>query len=325
MKFQKNRHTLHFQLQILGLCYRNAVYDSTIGRCLTTVYSLCSDVAVKLTAESLVLVFPHALQRTNSEELKVYLNMFLSVHMFHSNEFLIDSLYVPFAAALSKTLWEIILSICMQASLCSAYVRIVKSCPPCIWKLNCLLELLHLSEPCIQLTECFKAVTVALGPDFVRGETTKPGNHTFAASDRPVLGIHVGQKRHINDGSTYKRKRLKIGADTQQGIYLAPEIGDKTDGENADSLRGMIISTIESLKPPPGGPSLLRPEISVVALSMLANAFCFCPWTSKTLRLFDQMYTWIPWIAEQVTRNSTLPTLLLAFSFSDFLKDSYVG
>lgn len=98
---------------ILGLCYRNAIYDSTIGRCLTTVYSRCSDVAVKLTAESLVLVFPHAIQRTKSEELKVYLDMFLSVHMFHSNEFLINSIYVLFTAALSKTLWEIILGVCM--------------------------------------------------------------------------------------------------------------------------------------------------------------------------------------------------------------------
>lgn len=201
-------------------------------------------------------------------------------------------------------------------------MRIVKSCPPCIWKLNCLLELLHLSEPCFQLIECFKAVTVVLGPDFVRGETTTSGNQTSASSDRPV---HVGQKRHMKDGSTSRRKRLKIGADTQQGVYLAPEIADKTYKKNADSLHGMIISTIESLKPPPGGPSLYRPEISIVALSMLTNAFYSCPCAGMTYRLFHHMYAWIPWIAEQVTKNSTAPTLLLAFSFSVFLNDSYVG
>ncbi|CAH2061656.1 unnamed protein product [Thlaspi arvense] len=236
--------------------YRNAIYDSTIGRCLTTVYSSCSDVAVKLTAESLVLVFPNALQRTKSEELK--------------------------------------------ASLCSAYVRIVKSCPPRIWNLHCLLELLQLSEPCFSLIECFKAVLVALRPDFVRGETSKCGSHTSVASDRPV---NVGHKRHIKDGSTHKRKRQKVGADTQQGVYFAPEVTDETDGKDAASLRVMLISTVESLKPPPAGPSLLRPEVSIAALSMITNALCLCPWTGMTYRLFHSMYAWIPWIAEQVEKK----------------------
>lgn len=74
--------TFILRLQILGLCYRNAVYDSTLGRCLATVYSSCSDFTVKLTAESIVLVFPHVLQRTKSEELKVYLDL---IHMSQSS------------------------------------------------------------------------------------------------------------------------------------------------------------------------------------------------------------------------------------------------
>lgn len=76
MKFQINDlPTFILRLQIMGVCYRNEVYDSTLGRCLATVYSSCSDVTVKLTAESMVLVFPHALQRTKSEELKVHLDL----------------------------------------------------------------------------------------------------------------------------------------------------------------------------------------------------------------------------------------------------------
>lgn len=204
-------------------------------------------------------------------------------------------------------------------------MRIVKSCPPCKWKLHCLLELLHLSEPCFQLIECFKAVLVVLGPGCIRGETTKCGSHTSAASDRPVQGINAGQKRHIRDGSTYKRKRQKAGDDIERGVYFAPEFADETDGKDAASLREMLISTVESLKPPPAGHSLLQTEISIVALSMLTNAFCFCPWTGMTHRLFHQMYAWIPWISEQVTRNSPVPNLLLAFSIKFFLKDSYVG
>ncbi|KAL1193295.1 Serine/threonine-protein kinase ATR [Cardamine amara subsp. amara] len=242
--------------------YRNAIYDSTIGRFLMAMYSSCSDVAVKLTAESLVLVFPHALQRTKSEELK--------------------------------------------ASLCSAYVRIVKSCPPCIWKLHCLLELLHLSEPCLQLIECFRTVLEVLCPGCVRGETTKCNSHISAASDRPVQGINVGQKRHIRDGSTYKRKRQKVGDDIQRGVSFAPEFSDETDGKDAASLHEMLISTVESLKPPSAEPSLLRTEISIVALSMLTNAFCFCPCTGITHRLFHQMYDWIPWITEQVKKENPI-------------------
>ncbi|ESQ47406.1 hypothetical protein EUTSA_v10027615mg [Eutrema salsugineum] len=242
--------------------YRNAVYDSTIGRCLMTVYSSCSDDDVKQTAESLVLVFPHALQRTKSEELK--------------------------------------------ASLCNAYVRIVKSCPPCIWKLNCLLELLHLSEPCLQLIECFEALLVVLGPDFVRGETTKCGSYTSTASDKPVKGINVGQKRHIKDESTHKKKRQKVGVDTQQGGYFATNVADEINEKDVASLRGMLISTVESLKPPPDGLSLLRPEVSVVALSILTNAVCLCPWTEMIYRLFHQMFAWIPWITEQVEKNNPI-------------------
>ncbi|CAA0406623.1 unnamed protein product [Arabidopsis thaliana] len=242
--------------------YRNTIYDSTIGRFLTAVYSSCSDAAVKLTAESLVLVLSHALQRTKSEELK--------------------------------------------ASLCSAYVRIVKSCPPCIWKIHCLLELLHLPEPCFQLIECFKAVLIVLGPGCVRVETTKCGSHTSATSDRPVQGINAGKKRHIEDESTYKRKRQKVGDDIRRGVYFAPEFADETDGKDAASLREMLISTVESLKPPPAGPSLSQTESSIVALSMLTNAFCFCPWTDMTHRLFNQMYAWIPWIAGQVEETNPI-------------------
>ncbi|XP_010416834.1 PREDICTED: serine/threonine-protein kinase ATR [Camelina sativa] len=242
--------------------YRNAIYDATIGRFLTALYSSCSDVAIKLTAESLVLVFPHALQRTNSEELK--------------------------------------------ASLCGAYARIVKSCPPRIWKLHCLPELLHLSKPCYQLIECFKAVLVILGPGCVRGKTTKCGSHTSTASDTPVLEINVGKKRHIKDGRAYKRKRQKVGDDIQREVYLDPEFSSETDGKDAVSLREMLISTVESLKPPPAGPSLLQTEISIVALTMLSNAFCFSPWTDMTHRLFHQMYAWIPWITEQVEKENPI-------------------
>jgi len=176
------------------------------------------------------------------------------------------------------------------------------------------------------LIECFKAVLIVLGPGCVRVETTKCGSHTSATSDRPVQGINAGKKRHIEDESTYKRKRQKVGDDIRRGVYFAPEFADETDGKDAASLREMLISTVESLKPPPAGPSLSQTESSIVALSMLTNAFCFCPWTDMTHRLFNQMYAWIPWIAGQVTRNSPVPVLLLAFSFPVlFLKDSYVG
>lgn len=186
-------------------------------------------------------------------------------------------------------------------------MRIVKSCPPCIWNLQCLLDLLYLSKPCLQLLECFRTVLEVLGPGCVRGETTKCNSHILAASDRPVQGMNVGKKRNISDESTYKRKRQKVGDDIQRGVYFSPEFADETDGKDAASLREMLISTVESLKRPPAEPSLLQTEISIVALSMLTKAFCFCPWTGIAHRLFHQMYDWIPWIVEQVTKNSPVP------------------
>lgn len=184
-------------------------------------------------------------------------------------------------------------------------MRILKCCPPCIWRLHCLLELLHLSEPCFQLIECFKTILVVLGPDCVRGEVTKFVSHTSAASDRLSLAIKGGKKRHI-DESTHKSKRQKAGADILPGDYFVPVVDDENDGKDSASLHGMLMSAIESLKPPPAGRDLLGPGISIVALSMLTNAFFLCSSTGITSQLIHQMFAWIPWIAEQVPKNSII-------------------
>lgn len=46
-------------------------YDSSMGACLGTLHSRCSDVVVKLTAADLVNIFPLSMGRTKSQELKV--------------------------------------------------------------------------------------------------------------------------------------------------------------------------------------------------------------------------------------------------------------
>lgn len=170
-------------------------------------------------------------------------------------------------------------------------MRVVKSCPHHFLQRHSLLKLLRHQEPCFQLRECLKAV---LGPDVSQ-----------TAADKTFKDINVGQKRHIKEKSTYySRKRQKTSAGTQQEICLAPEVVDLTDGKDTSTLREMLISTVNSLKPPPAGP-----ETSIAALSILTNAFCLCSWTDIVSSLFNQMYVWIRWIAKKVTRNSPVPIL----------------
>lgn len=85
------------------------------------VYSSCSDVAVKLTAESLVLVFPHAIKRTKSEELKVYVDLFLHTNV-KSSAFLINSFCFLFNVILSTTRWQIIWRFYVCRLLCAVHM-----------------------------------------------------------------------------------------------------------------------------------------------------------------------------------------------------------
>lgn len=63
---------LSFYLPVNECCNcRSAVYDSSLGICLHSLHSNCLDVVVWSTAADIVRVFPEAMLKTSSSELKV--------------------------------------------------------------------------------------------------------------------------------------------------------------------------------------------------------------------------------------------------------------
>jgi serine/threonine-protein kinase ATR len=68
----------------------------------------------------------------------------------------------------------------LKVAMCSAYVRIVNTCPPHIWNLDMLVDLLHYPGPCFERVNCIQVVVEILGPQSVGGQietnSAKEGN-----------------------------------------------------------------------------------------------------------------------------------------------------
>ncbi|TKY50719.1 Serine/threonine-protein kinase ATR [Spatholobus suberectus] len=67
-----------------------------------------------------------------------------------------------------------------------------------------------------------------------------------------------------------------------------------------------LISFVQSLNAPAGRPGSLRPDIALSALSMLCIAFSIYPETDLSLRIFQQMLAWLPWIADQAKQGNSI-------------------
>lgn len=63
----------------IGFTCRNMAYDSSMGICLSALYSSCPEAVVKSTAADLVNVFLQSLWRTKSKELKVNIKTCISL------------------------------------------------------------------------------------------------------------------------------------------------------------------------------------------------------------------------------------------------------
>ncbi|PON40311.1 Coatomer beta subunit [Trema orientale] len=249
--------------------YRNVVYDSSLGGCLNALHSGCSDFVVKLTAADLVTVFPQAMGRTKSQELKV--------------------------------------------ALCSAYIRIAKNCPPHIWRPESLIYLLSLPEPCFPLIDCLQVALSILGPDhFGRKMTSCRSLDLLISSDKPVGNTRVREKRPIQDVEASKTKRQKVdeeimASDASNQIQQKHVriVACKREEDYANYMHTSLLSFIEILKSPAVSPGSLRPGIALTALSMLCIAFCRYPETTLALRIFQEMYSWIPWILAEAKQESS--------------------
>lgn len=198
-----------------------------------------------------------------------------------------------------------------QVALCTAYIRISRTCPPHVWTPESLINVLCSPEPCMLVIDCFKVAFSRLGPSCVGGGTTDHNNLGLSAlSDESIANPKVGEKRHIIDVDPINIKRQKIDGEIKFSntkipgdIELTNIVNYKREEGYADSMYESLLLFVETLNVPGVKNEALRPDIALTALSMLSIAFSRYPQTNMSLCIFRQMLTWIPWICEQVSTD----------------------
>ncbi|KAI0514246.1 hypothetical protein KFK09_010281 [Dendrobium nobile] len=247
--------------------FRNIVYDSSVGACLHVLYSTCQDEVVKSTANEIVGIFPKSLQSTESPEL--------------------------------------------QVALCSAYIRIAKICPLYIWKPAQLIRVLYSSKPCLSLIECIQMAACVL-------DSTHACNDYVIGQDISVVSgkdcdvAKVGEKRSAqNNHIDIKRQKTQDKRTFPTvDVHISCESTASSTSENnkryVSDLQSSLSKFIDFSRPEISGTSPLRPETSIMSLSLLAIAFCLYPNVSLATIIFQQVFSWIPWICQQEKTTGSL-------------------
>lgn len=133
-----------------------------------------------------------------------------------------------------------------------------------------------------------------------------------------VENFRVGEKRPIHDVDAFKTKRQKVDEEamaSDTSIQVEQKHTHVVTCEGSDDyatyIRASLVSFVEFLKPPMVKPDTLRPDLALGALSMLCIAFCRYPNTNLSLRIFQQMFSWLPWIVEQVSKYKVVKFSLM--------------
>ncbi|KAH9611822.1 hypothetical protein KSS87_006765 [Heliosperma pusillum] len=200
----------------------------------------------------------------------------------------------------------------LQVSLCNAYIRISRSCPPHVWKPDCLINMILSSSICFTLRDCFEVAVSILGPACVEGGTiiNKSLGQSIAC-DTESERVRVGCKRSGEDLKILKIKRQKaytenLDAEVDvQGSESFSQLNFQITEKYASDIHFLLVSSIEFLKPPATLES--RGEERVLAiLSMLCMVFCKYPNTKIAVRAVELIHSWIPWICKQANQNNSI-------------------
>ncbi|XP_031124475.1 serine/threonine-protein kinase ATR isoform X2 [Ipomoea triloba] len=210
----------------------------------------------------------------------------------------------------------------LKGALCCAYSRVVKYCPPHIWRPEFLIKLLYSSSPIVPLIECFEVALSSLQSNISGGEMVNDGGVCLSTSNSSVSeNPRVGEKRPQDSMETSKAKLQKfegefVGSgmkceDLNKLIYESPFMRDK---EYANYMHSSLKMFVQLLKPLSDRDNSLGPEVALTALSTLCIVFCKYPCNNLLLQIFQHMCEWVPWIDEQVQQG-----LPLLFDLSIFL------
>lgn len=198
-------------------------------------------------------------------------------------------------------------SLLPQAAFCSAYVRIIKSCAPHIWRLESLFDMICSSKPFLPLTECFQAALSSLVPDLCT-EVTK-SNSSLDLSHLPnnkFEVLRVGEKRSSQAPEVLKAKRHKKNevfvecTSDFQDMGKLNYINSERKQEYANYLRSSLVLFLERLQPPDDKASSLEPDVALMALSTLCIVFCGYVHTELSRCILVHMRGWISWVCRQV-------------------------
>ncbi|KAH9318621.1 hypothetical protein KI387_020390 [Taxus chinensis] len=223
----------------------------------------------------------------------------------------------------------------LKVAMCSAYVRIANTCPPHIWKLDVLVELLYCSDPCFQLADCIQVAVDILGPQSVGGEVAKKAEPSLSDREQGRISF-VGKKRVFEDADNMRTKRLKTIEGLESNMRIAgdkhvmerPLIRSHMSGNEyttehsskhvleqetkfyATYFHKLIVNAIDSLDPNNVYLYSVK-EGTLTALSILSQVFCKYPNTLCYMCIVQQILTWVPWILKK-GQEGTLTILQLS-------------
>ncbi|KAL7118480.1 hypothetical protein ACP275_02G004300 [Erythranthe tilingii] len=206
----------------------------------------------------------------------------------------------------------------LKAGLCSAYVRIAKTCPPHSWRPEYLISMLYSSPSTFHLIDCFKVAVTRLGHNLIGGVMTGD-NHTGLSETRvnAYESSNTGGKRPVQDREILETKRQKIdtGATCRDICKFVSSFTGVGEKEYADYMCTSLNLLLESLKPPGENSNLLRTEIALTAISTLCIVFSEHPHASLSICIFRLMCKWICWMSQQTEQElpSFPPDLCIFF------------
>ncbi|XP_047310870.1 serine/threonine-protein kinase ATR [Impatiens glandulifera] len=257
--------------------FRNRAYDSSMGGCLHALHSSCADDIVKLTAEDLIAVFPQAMLRTESPELKAAL----------------CSAYVRIVKNCSIHVWrpETLLHLLCSPNVCIEIVDCIQAAFPLIFP-----DIV----PKPRNNDGDKHLSISV-----------PNQSRISKSEgkRPLHGTDIlkikRQKIHQED---------KASNDTFDNVLKSTyRFTLKREEEYAECMRKSLASLVVFLNPPVDKTNILTPEVSLTALSILGIAFSIYPRANISHDIFQQIYAWVPWMCEQAIERSSITFDLCIF------------
>ncbi|XP_074371417.1 serine/threonine-protein kinase ATR [Apium graveolens] len=208
----------------------------------------------------------------------------------------------------------------LKAALCSAYVRIVKSCAPHIWMLESLFDMICSSKPFFPFTECFQAALSSLVPDlFTEVTKNNSGLDLSPFANNKFEVSRVGEKRSSQAPELLKAKRHKKNevfvecTSDFQDMGKPNYISSERKKEYANYLRSSLVLFLERLQPPDDKVSSLAPDVALMALSTLCIVFCGYVHTEVSRCILVHMRGWISWVCAQARQGLPITLELSIF------------